>query len=262
MRPRGLPVRSTRHRVLVWMACAAVTLSLSITTRLGAQGAPQADAASPARQNADADLSGEALFTTYCAICHEGPNANPQAPTRDVMGRMSAEQVLDVLERGSMRARAAERSRAQRRAIATYVSGKPLSADGGRMSSAAFCTAAPTAPANALTGPSWNGWGLGIGNTRFQPAAAAGLTVEQIPRLQLKWAFGFPGASSAGTQPVVVGGRIYIATAEGELYVLDAKTGCLHWSLEVEASIRTAITLEQRGAGRLVAYFEIGRAHV
>ena len=75
------------------------------------------------------------------------------------------------------------------------------------------------------------------------------MTADDLPRLTLKWAFGLPGASSAGTQPVVAGGRLYIATAEGELYVLDAKTGCVHWTLEVEAAVRSAITLEQRTNG-------------
>ena len=130
---------------------------------------------------------------------------------------MSAEQVLESLERGAMRARAAERSRAQRRALAEYVSGKPLAGDsGGSMPKSAFCGAAPASRPDTLAGPAWNGWGHGITNTRFQSAAAAGLTADDLPRLRLKWAFGFPGATSAGTQPVVVGGRLYVATAEGE----------------------------------------------
>src|SRR4051812_41629127 len=29
----------------------------------------------------------------------------------------------------------------------------------------------------ALDGPRWNGWGADLGNTRFQPAAMAGLTI-------------------------------------------------------------------------------------
>ena len=76
-------------------------------------------------------FNGAALFGTYCAICHEGPGANPQAPSREVMRLMSAEQVLETLERGAMRTRAAERSRAQRRALAEYVSGKSLAANSG-----------------------------------------------------------------------------------------------------------------------------------
>jgi len=211
----------------------------------------------------------EALFKTYCATCHEGARADAQAPGLDTLRRLSAEQVLAALERGSMRARAAERSRAQRRALAEYVSGTPLGESSGSMPTSAFCTSAPggserprpTSP-NPLAGPSWNGWGLGIGNTRSQSATAAGMTAADVPRLTLTWAFGFPGASSGGTQPVVAGGRVYVATAEGELYVLDAKSGCVHWTLEVEASIRSAITLDQRSTGALVAYFGDQAANV
>jgi polyvinyl alcohol dehydrogenase (cytochrome) len=104
--------------------------------------------------------------------------------------------------------------------------------------------------------------GHGITNTRFQSADAAGIKANDLPRLTLKWAFGFPGATSAGTQPVVAGGRVYAATAEGDVYVLDAKTGCVHWTLEVEAGIRSAITLDQRGNGQLVAYFGDQAANV
>src|SRR5437667_6917487 len=83
---------------------------------------------------------GAALYRTYCAICHEGPTADAQAPGREAMKRMSAEQVLDSLERGSMRARVLERSRAQRRGLAEYVSEKRLAADSGELiPKSAFC---------------------------------------------------------------------------------------------------------------------------
>jgi len=206
---------------------------------------------------------GAALYRTYCAICHEGPAADGQAPSREMMKRMSAEQVLDSLERGSMRARAAERSRAQRRVLAEYVSDTRLAAGSGLpLPKSAFCTPASAHTTNFLAGPNWNGWGNGITNTRFQSAEAAGITAGDVSRLRLKWAFAFPGASSAGTQPVVAGGRLYVATAEGEVYVLDAKSGCVHWTLEVEASIRSAMTLEQRPNGDLVAYFGDQSANV
>jgi len=214
-----------------------------------------------------ADISyaqdGATLYRTYCAICHEGAGADAQAPSREVMKRLSAEQILQSLESGSMRQQAAERSRAQRRVLAEYVSERPLAAgSGGSIPKSAFCNATPAPSANPLDGPAWNGGGHSITNTRFQSAKAAGLTVDDVPRLKLKWAFGFPGARSAGTQPVVAGGRVYVATAEGELYVLDAKTGCVHWTLEVEASVRSALTLEQRSNGDLVAYFGDQTANV
>ena len=225
--------------------------------------APPAATAAQDSNAVSSQVAGEALFGTYCATCHEGPGANPQAPGREVMRRMSAEQILESLERGAMRTRAAERSRAQRRVLAEYLSGKPLGADyGGSIPKSVFCDAAPAPRGDALAGPAWNGWGNGITNARFQSLEAAGLKANDLPRLKLKWAFGFPGATSAGTQPVVIGGRVYVATAEGDVYALDAKTGCVHWTLEVEAGIRSAITLERRGNGQLVAYFGDQTANV
>jgi len=232
---------------------------------LGACLAGAAVAAAPASAEEPA-----ALYKTYCALCHEGPRADAKAPSLETMRSLTAEQMLDALERGVMRARAAERSRAQRRALAAYVSGKSLPEWISPIPKTAFCATDSTRVVSgfsqtevrlkadttnsALAGPAWNGWGNGIGNTRVQSAQAAGLRAEDVPRLTLKWAFGFPGATSAGTQPVVAGGRLYAATAEGEIYVLDARTGCVHWTLEVDASIRTAITLERRATGQLVAY--------
>ena len=213
-------------------------------------------------QDAAREADGPALFKTYCAMCHDGPAADAQAPRLDTLRRLTAEQVLAALERGSMRARAAERSRAQRRALAAYVSGKLLSGSDAAIPASAFCGATPAPAAKVPAGPSWNGWGLGIGNTRFQSAHGAGITADNLPRLSLKWAFGFPGASSAGTQPVIVGGRVYVATAEGELYVLDAETGCVYWTLEVEAPVRSAITLDERADDMLVAYFGDQAANV
>jgi polyvinyl alcohol dehydrogenase (cytochrome) len=215
-----------------------------------------------AGQDVPPQADGSALFKTYCAMCHDGPAADAQAPRLDTLRRLSAEQVLTALERGSMRARAAERSRAQRRTLAEYVSGKSLTPPDAAIPKSAFCSATDAPPAKALAGPSWNGWGLGIGNTRFQSARAAGIAAEDVSRLALKWAFGFPGASSAGTQPVIVAGHVYVATAEGELYVLDAKTGCVYWTLEVEAAVRSAITLDERPDGMLVAYFGDQSANV
>ncbi|MGH9253991.1 MAG: hypothetical protein ACRD3C_05425 [Vicinamibacterales bacterium] len=202
----------TPPHVTIGMLLAVAALTTTAGAALRAQNVSTATPGSAAQgpsNGAGTDIAGATLFKTYCAICPEGPGANPQAPSREVMGRMSAEQVLDALERGSMRARAAERSRAQRHALATYVSGKPLASDaGGPLAKAALCTATSPLSPNLLAGPAWNGWGLGILNTRFQPPQHAGMSADDLPRLRLKWAFGFPGATSAGTQPVVAGGRV------------------------------------------------------
>jgi polyvinyl alcohol dehydrogenase (cytochrome) len=207
---------------------------------------------------------GGILFRNYCGSCHDAAD-NSSAPSRSVLSQMSPEQILLTLEKGAMKAQAAERSRAQRRALAEYISGKPLGAElTGPIPKFAFCSRVSDAISSRglLTGPAWNGWGVTITNTRFEPAASAGMTLDDVPRLKLKWAFGFPGASSGGTQPVVVGGRVYVADAEGDLYALDAQTGCIHWTTEVEAGIRSAITIGKRSSDGLAAFFGDQAANV
>src|SRR5882724_7326612 len=80
-----------------------------------------------------------------------------------------------------------------------------------------------SAPFSVDASPSWNGWGNGVANTRFQPADQAGISAAQVPALKLKWAFAFPDTISAYTQPAVVGGRVFFGAMNGNVYALDAK---------------------------------------
>jgi polyvinyl alcohol dehydrogenase (cytochrome) len=113
-----------------------------------------------------------------------------------------------------------------------------------------------------LDGPRWNGWGADLGNSRFQPAAMAGVTREQVPRLRLKWAFGFRGRASAVAQPSVVGGLLFVGGGDREVYALDAKTGCTRWAFKTEANVRTAISLAPiSGTDQFAVFFGDLRAN-
>ena len=65
------------------------------------------------------------------------------------------------------------------------------------------CAAPLPLNARSISG-GWNGWGAGTSNSRFQTARAAALTATDVPRLKLKWAFGFQGVRSVLSQPTVV----------------------------------------------------------
>ena len=80
-------------------------------------------------------------------------------------------------------------------------------------------------------------------NSRFQPAADAGLSADQVSRLQLKWAFGIPQARSVIGQPTIAGGRVFISGDTRTVYSLDAATGCQYWSFHADADMRNAPTL-------------------
>ena len=94
---------------------------------------------------------------------------------------------------------------------------------------------------DAATSPGWNGWGNGAANTRF--AANAGLTAADLPRLKLKWAFGYAGVNAARAQPTIAGGRLFVASENGEAHALDPKTGCTHWTFRAQAGIRTGLVV-------------------
>ena len=77
-----------------------------------------------------------------------------------------------------------------------------------------------------------------------------------MPRLKVKWAFGYSGNLSYG-QPTIAGGRVFVTTAAGQVYSLDAATGCTYWSYSAGSGVRTAVTIGPMpdGAGaRYAAY--------
>ncbi|HEY6344265.1 MAG TPA: PQQ-binding-like beta-propeller repeat protein [Bryobacteraceae bacterium] len=103
---------------------------------------------------------------------------------------------------------------------------------------------------------SWNGWGAGTTNGRFQNATGAQLTSDQVPRLKLKWAFGFPGSKTMSGQPTVVGGRIFLGVDTGAVYSIDSHSGCSYWLYKTDAPVRSAISIGPgKGPGEYLAYF-------
>ena len=92
--------------------------------------------------------------------------------------------------------------------------------------------------AGAAPSESWIGWGGGLANTRFQDQKSAGIAAADVPKLKLKWAFGFPGAKSVYGQPSVVGGRVFVGVDTGTVYSLDAGHGLR--ILDVPGGLRRA----------------------
>ena len=66
---------------------------------------------------------------------------------------------------------------------------------------------------------------------------------QDLPKLKLKWAFGFPGAISAYGQPTLVDGRVYSGSNDGTVYALDAQTGCIYWRYQAKAMVRDAVVI-------------------
>ena len=115
----------------------------------------------------------------------------------------------------------------------------------------------PTAGAplvDPLSGPHWNGWGVDSSQHRFQPSMMAQLAPDDVPRLKLKWAFGYPGAVRAFAQPTIVSGRLFVGSQSGKVYSLDSDSGCKYWEFDARNPVHSSIVIDQQ-AGGWSAYF-------
>ncbi len=149
-----------------------------------------------------------------------------------------------------MIAQSAGLSAEEGRAIAHYVTGKEFSAS--VVTNVARCSGNP--PPIRITDMGWNGWGDDVANTRYQPKP--GLTAADVPKLKVKWAFGFAGETVRSAQPTIVGGRVFVGSSSGAIYSLDASTGCIYWNYDAGATVRTAVSSRQaRGQRQLRRLF-------
>ncbi len=180
----------------------------------------------------------DALFQQRCATCHSAGNT-VNAPPPDTLRRMTWQAILAALETGKMAGIGQALSPAQRETVAQFLGTAAAQA----MPASAQCPAGQ----QPKPGADWNGW-ADAANTRFQPAKAAGLTKQTTPKLKVKWAFGFPGVTTAFGTPSISAGRLLVGAADGTVYALDARTGCVYWSYAAASGVRTAPVIGQQSA--------------
>jgi polyvinyl alcohol dehydrogenase (cytochrome) len=181
---------------------------------------------------------GAGVFQQICSACHrDGAN---DAPSPATLRSLPADTILKALESGKMASIGGSLSATDRAAVAKYLG----TAAAETIPQSAYCTG--NNPLNK-TAPSWNAWGIDPVNSRFQQAKAAGMTGADVPKLKLKWAFGFPGVTTAFGTPTIYGGRVFLGSADGTVYSLNASTGCIHWTYKATDGVRTGIIISEDG---------------
>ena len=186
--------------------------------------------------------SGEEVFKQRCAGCHEANN--PRIPRVEVLHRMPAAYILRTLNWGVMGNVAYTMTIAEREAVASYLGTHDAPTP---VPAAAFCAdrratfAIDSAAKKEAKRPQWNGWSPSPGNTRFQSAQDAALTIDGVQGLKLKWAFAYNGDTTAFSQPTVLEGNLFTGSAGGVIYALDAKTGCTRWTYDAKGPVRASI---------------------
>ncbi|MEO8466521.1 MAG: PQQ-binding-like beta-propeller repeat protein [Gammaproteobacteria bacterium] len=222
------------------MNCIARALVVSVVAYLAAPAGAQPIAAPP---------DGRSVYLAHCAQCHE--QVTPQVPNRETLQRMPSTRIMRALDAGAMLAIAMTMHRDERIAVAKYL-GTDAAESGP--SPAAFCADRSVRLA-ATPKATWNGWSPTAHNARFQSAAGAGLTAEQVPRLKLKWAFGFAGDVAAFAAPTVIDDQIFVGSAGGLVHAMRAEDGCLQWVFQANGPVRAASVVASIGGGRHALLF-------
>ena len=214
---------------------AGLIAGLCVASAWGAAAAPTPGTTAPA---------GAALYTSHCAQCHEG--GVPRAPHSLEFPMIGPRQIYQALTVGAMKAQGSSLDDAQKRSLAEFLGGHSMDATNEK---ALRRCAGPAAEFDTDKPPALNGWGMSIDNRRFAAANIAKLSATDVPRLTVKWAFGFPGATRARSQPTVAGGAIYVGSQDGTVYALDFQTGCVRWTFQADGEVRNSVVVERWTAG-------------
>ena len=194
-----------------------------------------------------AAISAEQSATLYqqrCAICHDNPSG--YTPPASTFTFRSPEFVTQALTDGAMQVQAQGLSQEQLQGIAMHVTGKVFGAevaDKADQWDINYCQhqPAPITPRDfSDAGRYWNGWANSLHGERYQ--AHPGIAAKDIGRLNVKWAFAYPGGRT-NSQPVVVGDRLFVASRPGMVFSLDAHSGCTYWALRIDSGARAAMTV-------------------
>lgn len=220
-----------------WRALLCVLLGSAVLSACS-EAPPAEEQESPVA--APVGRSGQEAYEAACTHCHQGQVA--RAPHHNMLEIMSSHSVLRAMTTGVMQQEASVLSAAERRAVAEYLTGQSL--DESALARVPQCPEAMTDTFDPSQPPHVSGWGFDPHNTRSIPEAVAGIGIDDLHRLELRWAFAFPDAVRARSAPAVAAGRVFTGSHNGDVYALDRDSGCVHWTFHAAAEVRTAIIIE------------------
>ena len=185
--------------------------------------------------------TGAEIYQQRCAACHD--EGSDRIPPRVALQEMPSARILRALDAGVMMAVALTMDPEDRVAVSSYLGTTDEIAG---PSAQAFC-ADRTVTLPATPQASWVGWSPIRDGSRFQPADQANLSVDDVGRLTLKWAFGFDGDSSAFAPPTVIDGQMFVGSAGGVVHAMRAESGCLQWTFQAQGPVRSSIVVAPLG---------------
>lgn len=179
---------------------------------------------------------GELLYKKNCATCHD--SSGTEAPNRAAIQMGGIEAIRAAMTSGVMKQQASMLTPIEIRILADHLA-SPRSENALANAQSHQCEGKLT----LSSPPLWNRWGNNLRNTRFQSAEKGGISKQKAPRLKLQWAFGFPGAARARSQPAVTPEAIFTGSQSGLFYALDTGSGCVWWTFSAKSEVRSAPTI-------------------
>ena len=235
----------------------AVSVLAAVIFSFGAHAVEIKDAASSSQSyqevtvNVDPETSarGAAVWAAMCARCHE--QNVPRAPQRYTLEQLTPDTILAAMTTGPMKEVAAEIQPADQVAIAEFLTRRKLepidAMAAGKMCEGDALRFDLDAP------PQLSNWGFDGASSHYLPPSVAKLGVAQLNNLELDWAFSYPGATRARSQPAIAAGAIFVGSHRGIVYAFDLETGCVRWKFQASSEVRNAIIIESWDAGDATA---------
>jgi len=183
--------------------------------------------------------SGEQLYKTHCAACHDNSSLT-KAPPKETLARYSEAQIANALS--IMRAQGGKLTSSERETVGSYLS-QTAAADHDWIKGM-MCAKDNRVP--KLDGEvTVSTFGFDRRNTRNLSYDQAGLEGADFGSLELAWAIAFPEAISMRSQPAVVGSTLFLPVGESRkrLFAIDVSEQmkpCLQWVYEGDKTLRSS----------------------
>lgn len=244
-------------RRCLWIAMVAAFIQLSTPSGSSAQdhvlGSGKLESVDEFQAGAEGlnrdEMPGAALFKNHCLQCHDG--SVPRAPHQQWLELMSQRSLQQVMNEGIMVTQASQLSATQKQQIVAYLTFGAEQEDLESQFPPQCSTDSADFSREDL--PPKNNWGHST--ARYTSAENAGLSGENVKNLALKWAYAYPGANRARSQPAVGWGSIFVGSQDGTVYALDLETGCMRWRFQASAEVRTGIVLSDGSDGQAKVFF-------
>ena len=185
---------------------------------------------------------GSLVFQQQCASCHGNADL-PQAPPPEILQTLTADTLRFALVEGVMSAQGSLLSATDRDLVIDF-----LAADEDDSWLAATMCEANQRTVNLDGLPAMTRVGIDENSSRSLTAATAGLDRDDMRRLELAWAIGFPGTGALRAAPVILGDTLfYAASGTNRVFALDARSGCARWVFESPTPLRSSLTFGSLG---------------